>query len=218
MKKNYLSLVYKMLIVLVLGTGLYLNFKFISFKSGVVYFTLQSNILCFIFYVFLTVYLLMYGNYKKFKYDKKPYIILKGLISANITLTMVMYTFLELTNSVSVYDAHLIECLFVHYITPVMILLDYIVFDKKGNMQWHYPLIWGVIPVLYGIFNFIYTISGGTFVEGKYAYAFYNIDKYGISGVAINCILILVGFFILNFIVVYLDRKVGEENEERRIK
>ena len=216
MKKNYLSLVYKMLIVLVLGTGLYLNFKFISFKSGVVYFTLQSNILCFIFYVFLTVYLLMYGNYKKFKYDNKLYTILKGLISANITLTMVIYTFLELTNSVSVYDTHLIECLFVHYIAPVMILLDYIVFDKKGNMQWHYPFIWGVIPVLYGIFNFIYTLLGGKFVEGKYAYAFYDVDKYGIGGVILNSMMILVGFFILNYIVVYFDRKVGEANEKRR--
>lgn len=210
MKKN-VSVIYKLLVLLSLGIGLYLNFKFISFKSGVVYFTLQSNILCFVFYVFLIVYLLMYGNYKKFNYDNNKYIILRGLIAANITLTMVIYTFLELTNNVSVYDGHLIECLFVHYISPIMIILDYILFDKKGKMKWHYPLIWGIVPILYGIFNIIYTLSGGSFVEGKYAYAFFDVDRFGLGGVIINGILISVIFLMINCVVVYFDRKAGEK-------
>ncbi len=211
MKKNYLSLVFKLLILITCGIGLYLNFKFISLKNGIVYFTLQSNILCFIFYAILIVYLLYKNNYKKDNPKNDKYYIYKGLISANITLTMIIYTILELTNSVSAYEGHLIECLFVHYFTPIFILLDYIVFDEKGNFKWYYPFLWSIIPFMYMIFNLIYTISGGKFVEGKYAYEFLNVDRFGISGVVINCGLIYIFFMLINYIVLYVDKKVGEK-------
>ena len=166
---------------------------------------------CFLFYAILSIYFIITGKYKDSEDRKKRYYILKGLVSANITLTMIIYTILELTNSVSAYDGHFIECLFVHYITPIMIILDYFMFDKKGEFKWYYPIIWSCVPVAYGAFSFVYTILGGTFVEGKYAYEFYNVERFGIGGVAINCIMIYVGFMAINYLVVYYDKKVGEK-------
>lgn len=206
MKKDSVSLIYKFLILIVTSIGLFLNFRFIGFRIGFVYFTLQSNILCFIFYIALLTYLLIS---KKKELNSDVYCIFRGLISANIILTMIIYTVLELTNNVSAYDGHFIECLFVHYLTPIAVLFDYILFDKKGNMKAYYPFIWSVVIILYGIFNFVYTASGGKFVEGNYAYAFYDVERFGVGGVALNCILIYICFIAFNSFVVFLDRKVG---------
>lgn len=49
--KEKISLIYKILIVVVSGIGLYLNFKLYSFKTAILYFTNLSNILVFVFYL-----------------------------------------------------------------------------------------------------------------------------------------------------------------------
>ena len=213
--KDKISLVYKFLILVITAIGLYLNFKFVSFKTGIVYFTLQSNILCLLFYTVLFVYLLINKNNKNIEKNKKLYIIFKGLISANIFLTMTIYTVLAVTNNIHVYDAHFIECLFVHYLTPIMVIMDYVLFDEKGNMEWYHPLIWDIIPIAYMVFNIIYTKSGGKFMDSKYAYSFLNAEKYGYMGVVLNCMLIFVFFTAVNYFVFLIDKKVGENNEEK---
>ena len=156
----------------------------------------------------MSVLCLLLGDKDESK--SKKYYIYKGLISANITLTMIIYTLLAVTNSVSAYEGHFIECLFVHYITPIMILFDYIIFDEKGHFKWYYPFIWSIIPFVYTIFNIIYTLLGGKFFEGKYAYEFLNVDRFEIIGVILNCVLIYILFMVINYIVLYFDKKAGE--------
>lgn len=208
MRKENLSLVYKMLVLIIISIGLFLNFKFIGFRTGFVYFTLQSNILCFIFYVAILLYLFISG---KNELKGNIYYIFRGLISANIILTMFIYTALEVTNNVSAYDGHFIECFFVHYLTPLLVLFDYILFDKKGNMKWYYPFIWSIVIILYGIFNFVYTAFGGKFFEGNYAYAFFDVERFGIFQVIIYCVVIYLFFIAFNSFVVFLDRKAGDK-------
>ena len=213
--KNKISLVYKFIVLIVTTIGLYINFKFVSFKTGIVYFTLQSNILCFIFYAILLICLLINLKNKQAIKNKNTYMVFKGLITANIFLTMAVYTMLALNNNISVYDNHFVECLFVHYLTPTLVILDYVLFDEKGNMKWYHPLIWGLVPVIYGIFNVIYTKVGGKFVDGKYAYSFLDAGKYGYVGVILNCLVIFAAFTIINYFVFYIDQKVGDKNEEK---
>lgn len=215
--KNNISLIYKFLILVVTTIGLYINFNFISFKTGIVYFTLQSNMLCLLFYIIILMYRIYNKKDLSEKY-KNYYSIFKGLIISNIFLTMSVYTALDITNNISAYDSHFIECLFVHYLTPILTIFDYIIFDKKGNMKWFYPLIWGIVPMLYIIFNIIYTKAGGTFVDGKYAYSFLDAGKYGYDGVAFNCIMIFICFITFSYLIVFSDKKAGDSNEKRRIK
>ena len=126
---------------------------------------------------------------------------------------MIIYTLLELTNNINAYDGHAIECIFVHYLAPIMIIIDYFIFDKKGNVKFSYPFIWSIPIVAYGIFNLIYTISGGKFIEGNYAYSFLDVEKYGIFHVSLNCILILVCFMVFGYIVYFIDKRIaGDKN------
>ena len=202
--KKSLSLMYKLLIIIMTSIGLYINFRFTTFQGGIVYFTLQSNLLCFIFY-FLCFNLHLFGKLKK----DKTYYMFKGMITTCIILTMFIYSMLELTNNINAYDGHLVECIFVHYLTPIMITIDYFAFDEKGKTKFSYPFIWSVPVIAYGVFNLIYTVLGGTFIEGKYAYSFFNVEKYGIFGVTLNSVLIFICFVFFGYIVYFMDKRLA---------
>ena len=203
-KMAKISLLYKLLIVIVTGIGLYLNFKFITFQNGIVYFTIQSNLLCFMFYL-VWVMLLVFHKQKP---DDKYYMV-KGLVTTSITLTMVIYNILLATGNINAYDGHLIECIFVHYLVPLMIICDYFVFEEKGHVKYSYPLIWSIGLIFYGIFYIVYVTHGGDFVEGNYAYSFLNVDKFGLIGVVANCLIIYMCFVLFGYIVLYFDNKKG---------
>ncbi len=206
MDKNKIKKNYRLLIIIVTGIGLYLNFKFISVRTGILYFTIQSNIFCFLFYVFDLIHRLRNDSI-----ECKNYHLWKGMVTSCITLTMVIYTLLVLSGSMHSYDGHLIECLFVHYITPILVLIDSIVFDKKEDTKWSYPLIWSIPMLLYGIFHFIYVTLGGVFFDNTYAYEFLNIEKYGIIHVLINCMVIYVCFVVCTYVVVYYEKNKGRK-------
>ena len=62
--KERMSLIFKILVVVVSFIGLYLNFKLFTFSGGIVFFTIQSNLLVFIVYL-ITVILQLTKKLKK---------------------------------------------------------------------------------------------------------------------------------------------------------
>ena len=54
--KEKLSLLYKIIIIIACGFGIYLNFKAFTIGGAIIYYTVQSNVMCFIFY-FVTIIL-----------------------------------------------------------------------------------------------------------------------------------------------------------------
>lgn len=202
--KNKLSLIYKILILIVTGIGLFLNFKFLTFKTAIAYFTIQSNLLCFIFYL---ICLILY-IFKKLK-KNEFYYIMKGMATMAITLTMVVYYGVINTHGVTGYEGHLIECLFVHLFTPLLVIFDYIIFDEKGNLKLSYPFIWSSLLIIYVLFSELYSKLGNIYVNGKkYAYFFLDTVKYGESGVIINLLLILVSFIVFGLVVSCIDERL----------
>lgn len=200
------SLLYRIFITIIIGIGLYINFRFIPFHSGIVYFTLQSNILCFVFYLIYLLFVL-FGVFRK----NDNYYLFKGMVTSCITLTMIIYTLLVLIGDMHSYDGHLIECLFVHYVTPLLVIFDSLMFDESGKSKWYYPLVWSIPVVLYGIFYYIYVSSGGVFFNSNYAYSFLNIDKYGLLGTIANCLVLYVCFILGNYLAVYYDKYKGRK-------
>lgn len=210
--KKKISLIYKILIVIMCGIGLYLNFDITSFKDNIIYFTIQSNLLCFIFY-FVIVVLELTKKLKKNNF----YYISKGMVTMAITITMAVYQLLISTNGgIPGYENHMLACNFAHLIVPLMIIFDYIVFGEKGNLKKEYPFIWSLVLVAYIIFDIIYVALGGTFLNGsKYPYFYMDIEKYGILGTFINCLIIYVFFVGYGFIVQALDNKLGHKNTSK---
>jgi hypothetical protein len=209
--KEKISLFYKILIVVMGGIGLYLNFEMSSISDNIIYFTIQSNLLCFLFYLVIVILTLI----KKLKKDN-VYYMFKGMVTMSITITMFVYQLLISTNGgVPGYENHMLACNFVHLFVPLMIIFDYIIFGEKGNLKKNYPFIWSLVLVAYILFDIIYVVLGGTFIGGTtYPYFYMDIEKYGLVGVFINCLLVYIFFVGYGFIVQALDNKLSTNSNK----
>lgn len=204
--KKKLDLLFKIIIVIVSGIGLYLNFKLLTIKDSIIYFTIQSNLLCFIFYL-VTVILMFTKKLKKNDF----YYISKGMVTMAITITFIIYwCVLVPSGGIESYIGHDLENNLVHLFTPLLVLFDYIIFGEKGHLKKNYPFIWNFVLVAYVIFNVVYVLLGGRFLNGTcYPYPCINIDDLGLFRVIINCIIIYAVFLVYGYIVLWFDNKVA---------
>lgn len=109
-RRKKISLFYKILIVIISGIGLYLNFKMSSFRENIIYFTIQSNLLCFLFYLIIVIL-----NFTKKLKKNNIYYIFKGMVTMAITITMFVYQLLISTNGgIEGYENNMLACNFVH--------------------------------------------------------------------------------------------------------
>ncbi len=204
MNKRNFTLVYRIIIVLVTLVALYLNFKLLTFKTGILYFTNLSNLLCFVYFLVLVIMMIL----KKDKDDELHYIV-KGMVTMAITLTMFVYNFVLASDSNAFHD-HMLECNLVHLVVPLLVIFDYIIFGVKGNLKKSYPFIWTGVLFAYEIFIMIYIFLGGTFANGdKYPYFYMDVTRFGILGVILNSIVILLVYIIYGKLIQVLDNKVG---------
>lgn len=210
--KEKLSLIYKIIIVIVSGIGIYLNLKAFTPVGAVIYYTIQSNIWCFVFYL-ITVILMFIKKLEK----NNIYYIFKGMVTMAITITMFVYQILLSSDaSMNAYQNLQLECNFVHLFTPLLVITDYIIFGEKGNLKKSYPFIWSLTLVAYMIFDLLYVAIGGTFGDNlTYPYFYMDVDMYGVFGVFINCLFVYVFFIGYGTIVQTLDNKLGERRKKK---
>lgn len=213
--KEKIKLLYRIIIVIVTAIGLYLNFKFLTFEKGMLYFTNLSNLLCLIYFTVLVILMIT----KKARNSNAHYII-KGMVTVSVTLTMIVYNLLISSSSAaSIFENHQLECNIVHIIVPLLVIFDYLIFAEKGHIKKEYPLIWSFVLIAYQAFVVIYTTNGGTFINGAtYPYPFMDIDTYGAGKVTINMIVTFVFFLGYGNIIQLLDNKLGEKKAKKNDK
>lgn len=203
-QKKKIALVYRIMIIIITAISLYLNFKLLTFKIGILYFTNISNLLCLIYFIILVVQMIL----NKERNDNLHYII-KGMITMSITLTMVVYNFI-LVGEKGLFENHMLECNLVHVVVPLLVIFDYIIFGEKGHLKKSYPFIWAGILFVYQIFITIYTILGGRFVNGtKYPYFYMDVTRYGFVGVIFNMLIVLLLYIVYGILVQIIDNKWG---------
>ena len=200
--KNKIELLFKFLIVVISFIGIVLNINIFGFNKAILYFTVQSNILVFVFYLVITI-LMVLNKLKK----NELYYILKGIVTMDILVTMVIYWLLMSGSSgAGAYLNHDIECLFVHLFTPSLVIADYLIFGLKGNVKNNHPLLWSLSPIVYIIFVIIYHILGGTFIdEARYPYEFMNIDSNGLMNVIKSCLVMYFSFLGFGQLIRIID-------------
>ena len=206
--KKHIELIYKILIVIITGIGLYLNFDLFSFDGGIIYFTIQSSLLCFLFYL-ITVILIISNKLKKNNF----YYIFKGVATMAITITMFVYQFLLAPNGVELYEHHFFTSEIVHLAIPILIILDYFLFAEKGNIKKTYPLYWCSPLFVYLVFVIIYSLCGGTFNGERVPYFFLDIKEIGFLKVLIYCFMITIFYIGCGHLAFIIDNKLSKKNE-----
>lgn len=219
-----ISVIYKILTALALLTGIVLNlFKTTSAISLLSYYTLQSNILCFIAFISYSAMEIRNINKKCKKGD--IYYLIKGAMIIMIFITALFYHIalvpvgftMELDKT---FIVKRIANFFVHTISPCLVILDYFLFDKKGKFKGYYPFLWLFFPFNYVIYVYFYASQGGTFYNiggsNKFAYFFLDYIEIGIWGVVKWIIFMTIGILLVSYIVVVIDRKLGQKKRARK--
>lgn len=206
--KLKLEWLYKLIIAITSCIGVCLNFRIFTVKGALIYYTVQSNLLCFIFY-FIIILLYILNKLKK----NSIYYVFKGMVTMSMTITMIVYQLFLSSNGA--YAGHEFTSMLVHLIVPLLTIFDYIIFGEKGNLKKTYPCIWTLTLVFYLIFDIIYVCLGGKFNNlNSYPYFFLNMDKYGFNGVVINCLIIYILFLTFGMIVQIFDQKLKQINQK----
>lgn len=179
------SLVYKtILLSLSFITMVYLIWK--NDFNTPRYFTNISNILVFVFTLVIWIYTLKEVLRGETLGYNTTLLCLKGLPTLMITVTGLIYMFfLADYSKISNYDP---QNILKHYIIPIMFVLDFFFFDRRGELKWYYPLIWVGLASIYIPYIFIRQaiLKGGAhqyfYDNVRFPYFFLDIDTLGIIG------------------------------------
>ncbi len=221
MTRRTVSICYKILVILTLSIGIFLNIiKTTSIPAMLSYYTMQSNIISLVgFGCFL---------YLEIRQEEKNdmYYLIKGAVMIAIFITAVVYTFalapttFEMDSVQKSFSQKWVSSLFVHFFSPLMVIGDYFFFDEKGKFKSYYPVFWLIIPLNYVLYVYMYHFCGGKFfgVGGSkhFAYFFLDYEKIGYLGVA-KWILLMGAFIVLvSYLLIFVDSKLGKNQNRSR--
>ncbi len=99
-----------------------------------------------------------------------------------------------------------------HYVMPIAMVLDWLMFVPKGRLRWIDPAKWLAFPLLYGV----WTVIHGAMI-GWYPYWFIDIGELGWPRAMTNFGGLLAFFLILGLVVVAIDRTLGRDARRDRI-
>ena len=181
--KSIGSIVLKLCVVISMAIGLGHTIRFEDFtgkSSSFLYFTIQSNIwigiTCLIFAVLAAV-----GLYTKKNLIKNWLYILKFMFTVAITLTFIVMALLLTPEAIARGDYIYLASpgnIFNHYITPILAIIDFALFDTAWKNRWINSFYAAIMPFYYLIFALICSFSGVIFSSGeKVPYFFLNYDK-----------------------------------------
>lgn len=135
-----------------------------------------------------------------------------GAVLMAVTVVMLVYTVVlvpQLTEDPS-YQAYTLTDSLVHVVTPVLVVLDWLLFTPKGRMRWRDPFLWAILPLGYLAFAFVFGAFGGEFEPGvTFPYPFMDVATLGVGGVALWILALAVTLEIVGFAYVAVDRALS---------
>lgn len=143
---NLISFVYRLLYLALTGWALagLCDRTLLQFVLSLSQFGVASAFLCFLCIAVVVILCLFRGRSLS---AATPFPRLKGLFTLLAALVVLSGLFLMKRDiyALSVQDTVL------YYISPVMMVFDWILFDAKGKMKPLDPLLWSMFPLLYGV-------------------------------------------------------------------
>lgn len=205
--------IFNILMIILSGFGVVINILLFKDLRGLLYFTIISNAVIFLWY--LVTYILKLT--KKLK-KNDTYYMFKGLALISIICTMLVYN-IFIGDSSIVYAGHPFECNMVHLIVPSLTLIEWLLFEDKGNLKYKHIFLWAGCLLTYTIFIYVLHGFGVTFLNNDmYPYEFQNIEKHGMLRVVLLNVVIGVSYIALSGMLVFLDNNIKGINKKRKKK
>ena len=199
-KSNKFEKIFKIIIFISATVGFLLStFSFENPLKQYAYFTIQSNIFVAVIYLTLVI--------KKEK--SSLLLILKNQATLAIILTGLVYNLMlrPYLNGID-YNPNTLSDLLIHTVTPLLVLLDFILFANNGRISIKEPLYYLVFPLFYWIFSIVYVRLGGNFnletEESNYPYFFLNFEEFGVG----YFLLVLVFIVLIGYLLYFINKTV----------
>jgi amino acid transporter len=140
-------------------------------------------------------------------------VIFKGMSLTAILLTFVIFNFV-LRSGFSFGGPVTLTTIandLLHVVVPLLMLADYLVFERKGSVRAGHPFVWLASPAWYLIFTACYKALGGVYQFSgdkvqQFPYFFLDYETYGLPTVLLWVVLIAVGFVVSGFLLYAIDR------------
>lgn len=175
------------------------------------YYTFVSNAVCMIYFISAIIFCIATCNKPVYSFIPK----LKGAVVMCITLTLVIFHFM-LANTLFTMDGspNSFGNVMLHYVVPIMTILDWLLFDKKGSFNKLCPILWTVLPILYLAYAMIASQFGnGIGWNCRYPYPFLDVDTLGIKIVSLIILALAAAYILLGYIFYFIDRLLSKANK-----
>lgn len=97
-----------------------------------------------------------------------------------------------------------------HYVMPIVFVLDWLLFTPKGRLSWKDPLKWLSFPLLYVVWTLIHG-----YATDWWPYWFVNVPALGLGKAAFWFVAMLGFFLIVGAVLVAIDRRWGRGDRSR---
>lgn len=178
--------------------------------ASFLYYTVLSNVLCLVWMVASAVRTAQDARADGWRGRSTPSPRGAAAVMEAITVTMLIYLFVlapALFTQPGAYQPFTLTDNLVHIVTPVLVIVDWLVFVPKGRLRAYDPVLWAAIPYAYLVFAFSYSALGGRFPgDTTVPYPFMNTDVHGVGGVALWIVGLTVALVAVGYVFFALDR------------
>lgn len=220
--KYRLSLLWKILLLFAEGIGLSLGAGLFygSYNHRFPYmFTNLSNMAVFLYFSFAVVWLIRHG-----KHDVIFAPVVKHMVTMGVTVTFLIAHFFLFDRMFEGGYLH-VGLLLLHYVAPIMAILDWLFFDPKGRVRIWEPPVWILEPVGYLLVAMVSVAGFGSSFgadvslgENPYPYPFIDISQRGFAGVARFVAVACAAFVLLGYVVFAADHLLGKKESVKAQK
>ena len=96
----------------------------------------------------------------------------------------------------------------VHFIVPIAAVVDWVIWPPRRRLPFMTTVYWMLFPVVY----VVYSLIRGA-ITGFYPYPFFSpVVQHGYGGVALYCVVLVIGFFILAAIIWWIGNLRGRRH------
>jgi hypothetical protein len=202
------SIIYKLIGASLVAYGIAINLvgsrNMLELMS---YFTMISNLM-----VVLVLSLNALVLLKVIRFDERLLIKIKCSTIVATVLMMLVYNFVlipYLRVNIPTYQIYSLKDIFIHFLSPIIILADYLFFDEKGLLEYRDGFSFIYYLLIYVAYVIVYDLLGGRFiisgVESIYPYFFLNIEQQGILLTLFISLIIALVFIGFGLILVFVD-------------
>lgn len=158
-RNNTIAVVFRVLFIIVCGAGLVIKLIYSGFSLNAIMsdFALISNVIGLIYFAYLII--------ARPGYERG---VIRGAVTIYMLMTLAVYYIMHFGLGGDPLHQLSLAGYLLYFIAPVMAIVDYLLFCRKGEMTPYSPLIWTIIPVIFNIAVYIVNKVGISLVRIPY--------------------------------------------------